>query len=158
MFAKKEKIRLLLPSAILGCIVKYADGLFPKETGGCLMGYMGGSEDIIVTHIVKGGPRATNTKNSFVPDYEFQEKEIERIYFETNRTSTYLGDWHTHPKGQKILSSTDINTLYNISRYRRARARFPVMMLLAGKKESWNLRLWQLWRKKIMEIELVIVN
>mgnify|MGYP002029289813 CR=1 FL=1 len=122
-----------------------ADSSFPQETGGLLMGYFDDqSKDVVVTDIIGPGPKGSHKRMSFVPDYEFQEKEIARIYEETNRTSTYLGDWHTHPKGHASLSGQDLNTLCNIAFYPKARVPSPIMVLLAGNKAQWQVRFWQL--------------
>src|SRR5689334_9517452 len=65
-----------------------ADLYAPLETGGVLMGYFA-AKAAVVTHAVLGGHSATRTAFSFEPDYEFQQLEIDRIYEQSGRVSTY---------------------------------------------------------------------
>ena len=115
--------------------------MHPKETGGVLMGYQAGG-DIVVTTVIGPGPNAVHGGYSFVPDYEFQEIEIARVYKDSGRISVYLGDWHTHPDGLDRLSEPDRRTLKAISNYRDARIEKPVMAVLWG-TGAWNIAAWQ---------------
>jgi len=39
---------------------------------------------------------------SFLPDATYQENEIARIYEDSIRISTYLGDWHTASQRKQL--------------------------------------------------------
>jgi integrative and conjugative element protein (TIGR02256 family) len=118
-----------------------ADLYAPLETGGVLMGYFA-SKAAVVTHAVLGGYSATRTSSSFEPDYEFQQIEIDRIYEQSGRNCTYLGDWHSHPLGSSELSREDERTLRRIARTYSARLRSPLMLIL-GDGDSWGFGVWQ---------------
>ena len=45
-----------------------------------------------------------------IPDHEYQEQEIARVYATSGRCTTYVGDWHSHPGGALYLSRTDVRT------------------------------------------------
>lgn len=98
------------------------------------MGYTGETGDIVVTHAIGPGPLAKHREKSFVPDHDFQETEIARIYRESGRHSTYLGDWHSHPGGSDRLSWRDRATLRRISRAPAARVQQPVMVIIAERE------------------------
>jgi integrative and conjugative element protein (TIGR02256 family) len=115
----------------------------PHETGGVLLGYWGKeSGEAVVTNIVGPGPDATHSATRFVPDYEFQENEIARLYEESHRRLEYLGDWHSHPEGGGKLSKLDRRTLRTIGWSRPARVEHPIMVVIAGGPE-WSLHAWQ---------------
>lgn len=122
----------------------------PHETGGVLIGYLDAeNRDIIVEQAIGPGPRAKHAKSSFMPDQTFHEQEIARIYSQTGRTSTYIGDWHSHPYGGAYLSGTDRQTLERIARSKEARTPRPLMAVMAG--PEWDVCIWQarLVRRKI---------
>jgi integrative and conjugative element protein (TIGR02256 family) len=133
-------------------MTKEAVSKFSNETGGLLMGYLNESgRAVVVTDLIGPGPKAKHRRYAFVPDYDFQEKQIERIYFKSKRLHTYLGDWHTHPNGSSSLSPTDIKALSNIAHYPKARAPFPIMLLLVGNPNNWEIKSWQLKPRRLMK-------
>ena len=106
---------------------------FPHETGGILLGYTeAASRQVVVRVSVGPGPRAIHRRTGFVPDHEYHERETARIYRASGRIWTYLGDWHTHPRGALSLSRADRRTLARIARSAEARAERPIMIVLAG--------------------------
>jgi integrative and conjugative element protein (TIGR02256 family) len=113
-------------------LLQEADRTKPKETGGVLIGYRGEQDTIVIADIVGPGPRATHMRYSFAPDHEYQEQEIARIYEASGRVRTYLGDWHSHPRGSATMSTTDRRTLRRIARTRSARQPEPLMLIISG--------------------------
>lgn len=131
-----------LRRSVYRALLRAADEKAPLETGGVLMGYQDGRSTLVAAWI-DAGPKATHTKTSFVPDYEYQERGIARVYEESGRLFTYLGDWHTHPDGGLQLSRTDRSTLGRIANHPPARVKRPVMLILAG-GDPWQGGAW-LW-------------
>jgi integrative and conjugative element protein (TIGR02256 family) len=85
--------------------------------------------------VVSDGPCAIREQARFEPDGEWQQAELERIYAESGRIETYLGDWHSHPIGLARPSRRDRRTAARIARDRHARCRNP-LTLIVGK--SWR--------------------
>ena len=102
----------------------------PNETGGCLMGYYAVGGGIVITKIIGPGPNAKHEPYNFEGDSDWQCNEVGRIYDESGRTTTYLGDWHTHPKSSPRLSDLDIECLDKIANNPDARCPEPVMLVL----------------------------
>lgn len=106
---------------------------YPRETGGVLLGYADQADRELVVRVATGpGPGATHEPHCFVPDHAYHDAEVARVYEESHRQWSYLGDWHTHPDGLSTLSDTDQRTLSRIARSPQARAPRPLMLLLAG--------------------------
>ncbi len=113
------------------------------ETGGCLMGYWWVKHvEVVITHAIGPGPKATHKKHSFFGDIDWQQERIHEIYQGTGRHITYLGDWHSHPKGNLMLSYKDKRALSNISHYEDVRAPFPLMAIVQYKEEL-AIKLWK---------------
>ena len=99
------------------------------EIGGVLVGYWADGAAVI-TGIVGPGPTAVRKKRRFRPDSKWQSQEIARIYEESGRTVTYLGDWHSHPKLPPMPSLLDVKTAKNISQTKESRTPKPIMLIL----------------------------
>lgn len=48
---------------------------------------------------IAAGPRARRARESFEADGAWQEEQLAAAYERSRRTVTYLGDWHSHPRG-----------------------------------------------------------
>jgi len=138
---KKPTDRIWLPEELLDEIKGLANRVHPNETGGVFIGY-GAGNGLVITAITGPGPRAVHEPDAFTPDYVYQDSEIERIYRESGRCHTYLGDWHSHPDGGEILSSRDKRTLHRIARHRPARTPVPIMGILV-RDECWGFAIWR---------------
>ncbi|WP_327290351.1 Mov34/MPN/PAD-1 family protein [Sinorhizobium americanum] len=120
-----------------------ADKWYDDETGGTFMGYWADSNVAVVTASIPGGPHAHRARYSFVPDQEWQQSEIGRHYLQSARLDTYLGDWHTHPNAAcGSLSCKDRACLRKIVNTPSARNVTPIMILMCGNRQSWNLHAW----------------
>lgn len=120
----------------------------PKETGGVLMGYWS-DRDVVLTDIIGPGPKAVHRRYSFTPDSKWQENEIARIYEESGRVITYLGDWHSHPYGTQELSIKDLVTLLRVAIHKPARAPKPIMGILHNNPQ-WELSVRRVAFSKIV--------
>ena len=120
----------------------------PKETGGVVMGYKL-KETFYITDVVGPGKKAVHDNNSFLPDNNFHEKEIARIYNESGRIHTYLGDWHTHPGQRPYLSARDKKTLRNISAFKPSRLPEPLMIILGA--SPFQIKAWVYNPKQIFK-------
>jgi integrative and conjugative element protein (TIGR02256 family) len=104
---------LWLSAAAVADLQYHAIELYPRETGGVLMGYEAAGDTVVVT-VIGPGPSAHHSSTSYMPDHEYHDGEVARVYEASGRRITYLGDWHTHPKGRLYLSNIDMLTLRRI--------------------------------------------
>ncbi len=127
----------------------------PDETGGILLGYQApGSEEIVITHLVGAGPNSKASSSHFDPDGEWQEKEVARIYAESGRHATYLGDWHSHPKGAARPSRKDQRTARSIAEFRDARMAHPLMLIVATNETGFRLAAFRYSHGKLKWVAL----
>lgn len=138
-------ITLWLSEAALDAIRTESQDKYPLETGGVLLGYeTPRGADIVITNIIGPGPRAQHSRIAYVPDHAYQEDKIASAYRASGRTTTYLGDWHSHPDGPLRLSRTDRRTMRTIAAHENARARQPLMMIATvGDDGSCDLAIWR---------------
>jgi integrative and conjugative element protein (TIGR02256 family) len=149
-----------ISATVVETLWQQAAASYPLETGGLLIGYFA-NDDVVITDGIGAGPKAIHRRYSFVPDTEFQERELARLYNASGRLHTYLGDWHTHPEGAPALSLRDRRTLARIGRHSEARLPRPLMLVFAGGPYTWEHTLVRLtqglawWgRKNLQEISV----
>lgn len=149
-------MKLLMSQSDYDAMCIEADRMFPFETGGVLMGRRDGA-DLRVTHLIGPGPGATHERTCFEYDAEYVMGEIRRIVRETRGASIYLGDWHTHPNGDNVLSPQDMDILRCIGPAQ------PVVMIVARDNEGEPWEAWP-WRQVgsdevgLMTVELACVD
>ncbi len=149
----QERIEIMISEKATKEMNRLADNHFPLETGGLLVGYQNKQQRLtVIADIIGPGQEAKHYRYSFIPDYDYQEYQLSEAYKQSGRTLTYLGDWHSHPLGNHVLSSHDSGTLQSIADFPMARMPFPFMAILAGSKRSWKIKFWQLKYNKILGI------
>ena len=120
-------------------MVREARDHAPEETGGMLVGYrtseLVGAE-IVVTGLIGAGPEAKRTRNRFEPDGKWQQERLEETYMKSGRVTTYLGDWHSHPRGGTRPSATDRTTYRRVASDRKARAPHPLILIVGLRRRA----------------------
>jgi integrative and conjugative element protein (TIGR02256 family) len=140
--SSRNLVTVWLTKDLLDSIVEESKKHACNETGGVLVGYSDSfSLNLVIEHVVGPGPGAVHSPFSFTPDHPYQEREVARLYQESGRISTYLGDWHSHPSGGLYLSPTDRKTLARIALSKEARIYRPIMAIIGG--TDWELAIWQ---------------
>jgi integrative and conjugative element protein (TIGR02256 family) len=133
--------RVFVPPGLLDALEAEGRRWAPDETGGMLVGYRtdnGADADLVITDVIPAGPRAVRERVRFAPDGEWQQRRLEELYEESGRVTTFLGDWHTHPRGGVRPSRVDRRTFRTVAKEKGARAPFPLMLIVG---------LWQGWRQ-----------
>jgi integrative and conjugative element protein (TIGR02256 family) len=101
----------------------------PAETGGILIGRRDGRR-IIITTATGAGPNATEERTKFLRDGVFCQQML-REAMESDPHVTYVGEWHSHPKGPVWPSARDVQSLREISVDSDSNTEAPVMIIVA---------------------------
>jgi integrative and conjugative element protein (TIGR02256 family) len=120
----------------LSFIIQESRKTYPRETGGILAGYEE-SGIIKITFVTGPGPKAVDARASFLRDGEYCQRELDKIFEQTNGTTDYLGEWHSHPfdigpsrRDRDSLREISVDAKYAVSR--------PVMGLCIKRGKNWN--------------------
>lgn len=138
---ERRRLSVALPKSLFASIKGEADRVFPLETGGILIGCWTSEHSASIEQHIGPGPRAIHKRSSFAPDYDYHEAEVARLYEQSLGRLTYLGDWHTHPRGGSYLSPRDRATLRRIAKSREARTPTPLMAIMSG-GDPWKFAVW----------------
>jgi integrative and conjugative element protein (TIGR02256 family) len=131
-----------------------------RETGGALLGWRG-PEGPFVTRVLGPGPKAHHGWSSFEPDGEWQNAEGAHIYRATDRQVTYLGDWHTHPRGGHKPSSQDRKTARMIAGDEAFRAPTPLYAIAHRSRRlrgDWRLTVYEVREEKLIQLAIRVVQ
>ncbi|WP_448165022.1 Mov34/MPN/PAD-1 family protein [Burkholderia cepacia] len=115
-----------------------AQRAYPFETGGVLVGYIAGNGVPVVQHHIGPGPNAQHKRHRFHSDHDWQCRKLDDIFEMSSGQVVYLGEWHTHPDGSPHMSWLDKRTLRGIARHWEAALAHPLMIIGAGRAESWD--------------------
>lgn len=120
---------------LLSFIIHQSRKKYPNETGGILAGYIEGS--IVKIAFVTGpGPKAVHARTLFLRDGEYCQKELDKIFEQTNGTTDYLGEWHSHPFDIGP-SRRDKDSLREIATDTKYASSTPLMGLCIKKGTNW---------------------
>lgn len=152
---RKRRLTIWLPANAQEEMVRQVTEAEPDETGGILLGYEAPHDAaVVITHLIGPGPDARASRAGFEPDGQWQEKEVARIYEESGRHATYLGDWHSHPDGAARPSRKDQRTARSISGHAEARMPNPLMLIVATSGEQMRFAALRYSRGKLRRVKL----
>lgn len=153
-----KEARIFLPSTVQAEMEAEAREHYPNESGGVLLGYTGGPQDldIQVLYQVGPGPNAVHKSHRFEPDAEWQDSQIALVYESSGRIASYLGDWHSHPRGGVTPSSLDRSTARAIAKHPEARAPNPLILILSKGPKEWAMAGYRRSRHRLRTAGLVL--
>jgi integrative and conjugative element protein (TIGR02256 family) len=108
---KSDGGRLEIGTVALNKMCKFAQNKFYKrEAGGVLLGrYLLNSLDVVIDDITIPMWGDRRSRNSFYRDRERHQTAIDEAWILSGYTTTYLGEWHTHPENVPTPSRIDFN-------------------------------------------------
>lgn len=147
-----------ISAAVLTDMHREAERRYPAESGGILLGYRypDRREPIRVITQIGPGPKARHERHRFEPDGAWQDAQLELAYEESGRTLSYLGDWHSHPRGTGTPSRLDRRTARAIARWGEARLPHPLLVILHGEPSRWSLAPHRYRRRRLAKARAAI--
>lgn len=107
---------------------------YPRETGGVLFGYYLETNYAIITDMWEEKKIENKSRRKFIRGTNGLKDFSDKLWDEKKRY--YLGEWHYHPESNCIASSTDKNTIINISKNRIYKCPQPIMLIVSNKKNE----------------------
>lgn len=83
----------------------------PNETGGVLLGKIDVAQKVIyVSYILPSPPDSKEWPFAYIRGVRGLDQEVKRIGSVTKGAISYVGEWHSHPKGVSVRPSKDDKT------------------------------------------------
>jgi integrative and conjugative element protein (TIGR02256 family) len=120
------------------------------ETGGILLGCVRGPH-LEITGFTFPGPTDVRTLSRFVRQDESHEEAAKKAWVASDRTVSFIGEWHTHPVGKPIPSNIDGDNWSELA----LKSRYPMLFLLAA-PGNWRAFLVTRSRTDVIHTELVV--
>jgi integrative and conjugative element protein (TIGR02256 family) len=110
IFTKSDGGRIEISNHALSQMLVYVQNTRRKrEAGGILIGrYIVDSLDIVIDQVTVPMAGDRRERFSFWRDCKRHQQILDQIWLESESTSTYLGEWHTHPENVPTPSNIDI--------------------------------------------------
>jgi integrative and conjugative element protein (TIGR02256 family) len=137
--ARRARPLLWISEELLDELTAQANRERPNETGGMLLGWHAEGQSVLAAAI-GAGPGARSERDSLLPDGPWQQHRLEEAYEQSGRRITYLGDWHSHPRGPARPSARDRDTAALVARCAAARAPEPLTAIIGRHAGRWRLR------------------
>lgn len=141
---------LVLPKEI---IVQLKQQVNPRfENGGLVYGY---KIKNVEEYRIEGftTPSVEDKKGyNFFQRLSNKHNELVKSKWELDKTTMILGDWHTHPIGKSIPSSTDLETYSKNSKKYRGSAKYLFYLILSP--DDVNVLCYDRIGNKIIEVHI----
>lgn len=137
---KEFDLSLSIESSLMEEIETSIKKHYPKEFGGVYIGqYSESGKCLKITSIILP-KKFRNTKILFFRYPASINREIKKIFNETEGKSIYVGEWHSHPNGFPTPSSTDISTMFKIAKSKKVNIKYPLLSIYSydGAKFDYN--------------------
>lgn len=153
-WSRDRRFGLLVEGDLIERVVQECVKGDGKETGGILMGYYTPQHDCAVVTDVTGPPEdSTQSRATFYRGVRGLQVWIRRMWRE--KRHYYLGEWHYHPGGAAMPSTTDDNQMKSTSEDEKTKCPEPVLLLVGGNpSQHWEARAYVYPKEKTRE-ELV---
>ena len=141
-----------ISKALITKLYKLALVHYPDEYGGILIGKYTNSHKtcVIVDTIESANPKASR--------FSFERGNLglsEKLVKYYNRVPSlfYIGEWHTHPDGLPIPSSTDKQAMKEISENENVKVTSPLLLILGMNKTQWSVGVYVQYQQKLHKYE-----
>lgn len=123
-----RNLSLKISQDILDEMYSKALASFPNETGGMFAGHISedGHEAIVELLVVPS--KTESTYASFVRETDGMEQMWREL---SEQGLTYLGEWHTHPKGTTQYSNTDYQAMVGIANDKNVALATPLLFIIS---------------------------
>ena len=126
---------------------------YPNEYGGLFVGrYVNDHKELRVEHTVLP-KRFKSSSFSFERGVEGLRK-ILRQFFNQSPSLIYVGEWHTHPNGRPVPSSTDTSALRLIATHHEVSIENPTLLIIGVERDVYEFGFYVLYKDNIHRYEL----
>lgn len=145
-------LNLIVPDIILAKIAEKGNSFYPNEIGGFLIGYY--SSDLKTLHITDFLLPKKYKNNSYLFERSIDGivSVFKRIFHKMKHY--YVGEWHTHPNGSTMYSTTDLNAMINIAKNDNVVIENPILLILSiDKDKSYEFSFYLYTNEKLIKYD-----
>jgi integrative and conjugative element protein (TIGR02256 family) len=135
-----RKFGLKLPEEKMSLLLEMCAQSAPHETGGVLIGFYTNAHDCAVVTAVSRAPSDSQSGRAyFFRGIRDLQRWIDYVW--RRKSQYYLGEWHFHPHGAPLPSSTDTRQMREIAETTHYQCPEPILLIVGGNPpEKWAVR------------------
>ncbi|MEJ5102385.1 Mov34/MPN/PAD-1 family protein [Chryseobacterium sp. MYb328] len=149
---KEKNLTIQIQDNIIEEMLLSARKYYPNEFGGLLIGfYNNENRDLVITDIL--APKSFKVSPVF---FERETKDLHKelkLFYDSNPSKYYVGEWHSHPNGGTNPSGTDIKAMKLISESEEVSINKPVLCIIGYTKHDFQLQFHLIINNKIYTYE-----
>lgn len=139
-YVNEDGLSILLPSKIFNEISNNISKNYPNECGGIFVGKIDLQKQCAIIEHMKMPNEIKSTPVFFKRLAAFLNNWLNDVFISSKGELFYLGEWHSHPNGFPIPSSTDLKTLRKIAKSKTLRIETPLLLIVGYDNKSYNER------------------
>ena len=146
-------LSIVIDNTLVDKLCRLGSDHYPKEYGGLLVGrYINDNKEVIIEQTVLP-KKFKSSAFSFERGVEGLRETL-RGFFNESPSLIYVGEWHTHPDGKPIPSSTDSSALRTIAAHHKVSIENPLLLIIAVGRNAYEFGFYVLYQNNIYRYEL----
>lgn len=137
-WSEDRKFGLRLERQHVRQLVELASSTSRDETGGVLIGHYTDRLDCAVVTRVVPPPSDSSAGKSWFRRGTALLRELIAGYWRRGQ-GYYVGEWHLHPGGSPVPSSTDAQSMREIAESEQTACPQPVLLIIGDAAPSWSM-------------------
>ncbi len=147
-------LRLIIDHDVYEKIVLATQKHFPNEFGGVLVGSYDSRKSATIKGIIC--PKEYENSPVFFKRYsKFINKQLKKIYSESNGAIYYLGEWHSHPNMVANPSAHDKKSMQKLVTESDLKITNPILLIIGGRKSKLYSRCYLYYGKELLEYQSI---
>lgn len=147
------ELEIVIGDELLESIHKVSRQHLPKEFGGLLIGNYSLDSKVAYINSTLLPKKYKSSKFYFERGIKGIEEKLKRLFYESEPSQIYLGEWHTHPYSSPNFSTTDFKAMQDIAKHKNVNILNPIMLIVGvfNDRFEYNFYLWD--KDKLIKYE-----
>lgn len=129
-----KNLNLIVSDVIISRIAEKGESFFPNEIGGFLIGYYSSDLKTLQITDILLPKKYKNNSYLFERSIDGVVNVFKKIFYK--KKHYYVGEWHTHPNGSTMYSTTDLNAMIKIEKDDNVVIENPILLILSIDKDK----------------------
>lgn len=150
---KHIDLSIVIDDKLMDELCRIGSEHYPKEYGGLFVGrYINENTELLIENTILP-KKFRSSALSFERGVEGLRETLQQ-FFNQSPSLIYVGEWHTHPNGNPIPSSTDSSALRTIASHHEVSIENPTLLIIGIAREVYKFGFYVLYKDGIHRYEL----
>lgn len=135
----KLNLKIDIDDGLIYRLIQFGKKHYPKEYGGILVGRYVDSDSMVLIEETVLPKKYKSSQYVFERGAEGLRKSLTKL-FRNEPSLIYVGEWHTHPDGQPIPSSTDLEAMKEIVNHAEVFIKNPLLLIIVITNKKFDFK------------------